>query len=167
LDVELFDTFCLNRNWNLELAAGIRHNEFLEVMSDNEGFGIIENRLNSFTGFGVVASAEVRTRIGTSSAIFARLRGSILMDDKDIFNDSGTQQVRLLDVTVGTTELAFGYDYVVPLDSGAYAYARLQAEWQNWYNYSSSFEDTANDEDFAGPSDVGFGGFGFGVGIAR
>jgi hypothetical protein len=167
LDFEVFDTFCLNRNWNLELAAGIRYNEFLEIMSDNEGFGVIEDRLNSFSGFGVVASAEVRTRIGTSGALFARLRGSILMDDKDVFNESGLQQERLIDVTVGTTELAFGYDYLVPLEDGAYAFLRLQAEWQNWYNYSSSFVDTAANENFAGPSDVGFGGFGVGVGIVR
>jgi hypothetical protein len=136
-------------------------------MSDNEGFGVIEDRLNSFSGFGVVASAEVRTRIGTSGALFARLRGSILMDDKDVFNESGLQQERLIDVTVGTTELAFGYDYLVPLEDGAYAFLRLQAEWQNWYNYSSSFVDTAANENFAGPSDVGFGGFGVGVGIVR
>ncbi|HWC29545.1 MAG TPA: hypothetical protein VG845_05615, partial [Dehalococcoidia bacterium] len=118
-------------------------------------------------GFGVVASAEVRTRIGTSGALFARLRGSILMDDKDVFNESGLQQERLIDVTVGTTELAFGYDYVVPMCQGAYAFARVQAEWQNWYNFSSGFEDTENNEDFAGPADVGFAGFGFRAGIAR
>jgi hypothetical protein len=167
LDFEVFDTFCLNRNWDLELAAGIRYNEFLEVMSDDEGDNVIEDRLNSFSGFGIVVSAEVRRLVGCNGAVFARARASILMDDKDIFNDSGTQQVRLRDVTVGTTELAFGYDYVVPMCDGAYAFLRLQAEWQNWYNYSSGFEDTANTEDFAGPADVGFGGFGVGIGIVR
>jgi hypothetical protein len=96
------------------------------------------------------------------------------MDDKDIFNLTQvgtappvTQQVRLLDVTVGMTELAFGYDFVAPLQNGAYAFAGVQAEWQNWFNFSSSFVDTANDENFGGPSDVGFGGFGIRVGVAR
>jgi hypothetical protein len=167
LDFEVFDTFCLNRNWDLELAAGIRYNEFLETMADDEGFGLVENRLNSFSGIGVVASAELRRLVGCNGAVFARARASILMDDKDIFNDAGPQQERLIDVTVGTTELAFGYDYVVPTCDGAYAFLRLQAEWQNWYNYSSSFVDTAANESFAGPSDVGFGGFGVGLGIVR
>ncbi len=53
------------------------------------------------------------------------------------------------------------------MSSGAYAFVGVQAEWQNWYNFSSSFEDTENDEDFSGPSDVGFGGFGAVVGWAR
>jgi hypothetical protein len=92
------------------------------------------------------------------------------MDDKDIFNNENAnnpQQERLLDATVGMTELAFGYDYVMPMCNGSYAFAGVQAEWQNWYNYTSSFENTANDEDFGGPSDVGFGGFGVRAGIAR
>jgi hypothetical protein len=164
-DFELFDTFCLNRNWDLELSAGIRYCDFLEVMVDGDAG---EVRLNSFTGFGGVAAAELRRCIGTSGSIWFRVRTAILMDDKDIFNDNGGgQQVRLLDATVGMTELAFGYDYVMPMCGGAYAFAGVQAEWQNWYNFSSGFEDTANTEDFAGPADVGFGGFGFRAGLIR
>jgi hypothetical protein len=167
-DFEAFDTFCLNRNWNLELAAGVRYVEFLEVMHDlpPNGEGN-ETRLNSFSGWGGVASAELRRCIGANGNLWVRARLAILMDDKDIFNDNGGQQVRLLDATVGMTELAFGYDYVMPLCGGAYAFAGVQAEWQNWYNFSSGFEDTANTEDFAGPADVGFGGFGVRAGMAR
>jgi hypothetical protein len=165
-DFEVFDTFCLNRNWDLELAAGIRYNEFLEVMVDIPA-GENEVRLNSFSGFGVLSSAELRRLVGTNGAVFVRARGAILMDDKDIFNTTDAQQEQLLDVTVGMTELAFGYDYVSPLWDRSYTFVRLQAEWQNWYNYSSSFVDTANNEAFGGPSDVGFGGFGIGVGWIR
>jgi hypothetical protein len=94
------------------------------------------------------------------------------MDDKDIVNNAGVagvQQVRLTDVVVGTTELAFGYDYTAPMCDGSYYFVRLEAEWQNWYNYSSSFVDTANNanERFGGPSDVGFAGVGIGIGVAR
>jgi hypothetical protein len=166
-DFELFDTFCLNRNWDLEIAAGIRYNEFSEVMFDPQGPDV---RLNAFQGFGVLAGAELRRCIGTSGVVWVRARASILMDDKDIFNNENAnnpQQERLLDATVGMTELAFGYDYVMPMCNGSYAFAGVQAEWQNWYNYTSSFENTANDEDFGGPSDVGFGGFGVRAGIAR
>jgi hypothetical protein len=165
-DLEVFDTFCLNRNWDLEIAAGIRHNEFLESMVDIPGDN--DFRFNSFQGFGVLAGVELRRCIGTSGTVWVRTRSAILMDDKDILNDPGQgQQVRLLDATVGMTELAFGYDYVMPMCDGAYAFAGVQAEWQNWYNYSSGFEDTENNEDFAGPSDVGFGGFGVRAGVAR
>jgi hypothetical protein len=164
-DFELFDTFCLNRNWDLEIAGGVRCCEFEETMQDIPGDA--ETRFNYFTGFGVLGGAELRRVIGQQGNVWLRARSAILMDDKDVFNTSGAQQERLLDVTVGMTELAFGYDFVAPLQNGAYAFAGVQAEWQNWYNFSSGFEDTANNEDFAGPSDVGFGGFGIRVGIGR
>jgi hypothetical protein len=164
-DVEVFDTFCLNRNWDLEIAGGVRFLEFEETMQDIPGDA--ETRFNYFTGFGVLTSAELRRVIGQNGNLWLRARSAILMDDKDIFNTSGAQQELLLDVTVGITELAFGYDFVTPLQNGAYAFAGVQAEWQNWYNFSSGFEDTANNEDFAGPADVGFGGYGLRVGVAR
>ncbi len=163
-DFEVFDTFCLNRNWDLEIASGVRYNEFREAMFDP---AVNDVRLNSFSGYGGLLSAELRRLVGTSGAIFLRARGALLMDDKDVFNTDGNQQERLVDVVVGMTEFAFGYDYIMPMCGGAYAFGRVQAEWQNWYNYSSGFEDTANTEDFAGPSDVGFGGWGFAVGVAR
>ena len=165
-DLEVFDTFCLNRNWDLEIAAGVRYTEFLEVMADIPGDDDL--RFNSFTGFGGVVSAELRRSIGTNGVVWLRTRSAILMDDKDILNDPGQgQQVRLLDATVGMTELAFGYNLVMPMRNGSYAFAGVQAEWQNWYNFSSGFEDTEDNEDFAGPSDVGFGGFGVIAGWAR
>jgi hypothetical protein len=164
-DFELFDTFCLNHNWNIEIGGGIRYCEFEETMID--AGGVADVRFNYFTGFGVVANAELRRTIGRNGALFLRGRSAILMDDKDIFNDDGAQQVRLLDATVGMTELAIGYDYVLPMARGAFLFAGVQLEWQNWYNFSSSFEDTANTEDFGGPSDVGFGGYGVRAGIAR
>ena len=106
--------------------------------------------------------------------LWMRARGSILMDDKDIFNNEtddvgASQQVRLRDVVVGTVELAVGYDFDVPVCGGSYLFARAQVEVQNWFNYSSAFVDTNlnGNERFAGPSDVGFGGFGIAAGWAR
>jgi hypothetical protein len=165
-DFEVFDTFCLNRNWDLEIAAGIRYNEFEEVLFDDEP----ALRVNQFQGFGIVASAELRRLVGSNGAIFVRSRGSILMEDKDVLNLNGNndQAVTLVDVVVGTTELAFGYDYIAPQCDGSYYFVRLQAEWQTWYNYSSAFTDVENGEDtFAGPADVGFAGIGLGIGLAR
>ncbi len=120
-DFEIFDTFCLNRNWDLEVAGGIRYNEFREEMFDPGDNAV---RINASPAYGGLASAELRRLVGTSGAVFARVRGAILMDDKDVINAQGGtffQQVRLLDVTVGMTEMAFGYDYVVPMADGAYA----------------------------------------------
>jgi len=164
-DFETFDTFCLNRNWDLEIAAGARYCEFEEVMADIVGDNDI--RVNNFSGYGGVVSAELRRLVGTSGSIWARARAAILMSDKDVINIGQGQQVRLNDVVVGTTELAFGYDYVTPLCDGAYAFVGVQTEWQTWYNFSSGFEDTESTEDFAGPADVGFGGFGIRAGVAR
>jgi hypothetical protein len=164
-DFEVFDTFALNCNWDLEIAGGIRYNEFEESGLNSEN----EVILNQFSGWGGVASAEMRRCVGTNGALFVRARASVLMDDKRVawVNDDDGNDVLLRDVTVGTTELAFGYQYTMPICGGGYYFVKLQAEWQNWYNFSSGFEDTEDTEDFAGPADVGFGGFGASAGIAR
>jgi hypothetical protein len=165
IDFEVFDTFCLNRNWDLEIAAGLRYNEFQEILAedDDEGFR------NEFDGFGIVASAELRRLVGTNGAVFVRARGSILMDNKEVveFEDDDEDEVELIDVVVGTTELAFGYDYIWPQCDGSYYFFRLQAEWQTWYNYSTAFAVIDDDDDLGAPSDVGFAGVGFGFGLAR
>jgi hypothetical protein len=174
-DVETFDTFCLNRNWDLEVSFGIRYTEFAEVMTDDDRNALdgIDVRRNTFSGYGGVAALELRRAIGTSGTTWVRARGAILMDDKDVFNDNdiatpgNAQDVTLIDVVVGMTELAFGYDYVVPICDGSYYFFRASAEWQNWYNFSSSFSAVDDERTFGGQSDVGFGGFGFGAGILR
>ena len=164
-DFEIFDTFAVNCHWDLEIAAGIRYNDFEEFNLDAAD----DFRFNQFSGYGGVASAELRRCVGTNGALFVRARASILMDDKQIFNvdDDETQDVLLRDVTVGTTELAFGYQYTRPICSGGCYFFKVQAEWQNWYNFSSGFEDTEETEQYAGPADVGFAGFGVAAGISR
>jgi hypothetical protein len=174
IDAEVFDTFCLNRNWDLEISAGIRYCEFREDMNDNPGGENILRR-NEFQGWGGVASVELRRLVSCNTAMFVRARGAILMDDKDVLVDiDGTilHDVTLKDTVCGMTELAIGLDYVMSRCDGSYYFARVQAEWQNWYNFSSAFRtlDDAGqpvDESFSGPSDVGFGGFGFAFGVMR
>src|SRR6185295_15425310 len=75
IDVEVFDTFCLNCDWDLEVAAGLRYVDFLEEMHDlpPNGEGD-ESRFNSFTGWGGLASVELRRRIGTNGVIWVRAR---------------------------------------------------------------------------------------------
>ena len=161
-DFELFETFALNDNWIVEFAGGLRYNQFEEFMTDDG-----DNRINRFSGLGGLVSGELRRMIGAQSAVFGRARGAMIMDDKRIFNNDTPpiQNVVLGDVTVGMLELAIGYDYLIPLGCGNQAFIRGQAEWQNWYNYSSSFTDLNNAERFAGGSDVSFHGFGISMGI--
>jgi hypothetical protein len=164
IDLELFETFALNDNWDLEIAGGLRYNDFNEHMQDDGDI-----RINDFHALGGVASAEFRRLVLHRGALFARARGGLLVDDKSIFNNDTApiQDVLLNDVTVGMAELALGYDYNIPLRNGACAFLRADVEWQNWYNYSSSFVDTTNSERFGGASDVSFRGFGLGLGIMR
>jgi len=163
----------LNRNWDLELAAGLRYNYFLEQPADTDqpfvfNPPVIERRRNLFHGYGGVASAELRRLVGMSSVIWTRVRGAILMDDKFIYNEDGfggTQDARLTDVVVHQLELAFGVDYVIPRDGGGYYFLRATAEWQMWSNFSSAYDTGVDETRFDGTSDVGFGGFGFGAGL--
>jgi hypothetical protein len=170
VDVELFDTIQLNCNWALEVSGGLRFNEFTETMNDT---GDAQVRVNDFSGFGGLVGMELKRCLDNNSALFVRVRGAILMDDKFIRNDANVPNtVTLLDSTQGMVELALGYEYHQDLGYGAVLFARATAEWQNWFNYSSAFEDTtdvatADAQDFGAPSDVGFGGFAFAVGVTR
>lgn len=175
-DGEVFDTFAVNCCWDLEVAAGIRYAHFREDMSEIAPGDEFTFRENHFNGWGGVASAEARRKVGCAGVLWVRSRTSILMDDKDVFvtHDGALyHDVKLKDTVCGMLELAFGYDYTMPTCNGGYYFARISAEWQNWYNFSSSFR-TLDDartrispQYFDGPSDVGFGGFGFAVGMAR
>jgi hypothetical protein len=164
LDFELFETFALNENWFLEIAGGVRYNEFEEIMVDDGDI-----RINQFNGLGGIVGGELRRMVGARSAVFGRARLALLVDDKRVFNNdtAPVQNVVLNDVTVGMTEVAIGYDFIVPMNFGSLAFLRAQAEWQNWSNYSSSFTDLNNAERFAGQSDVSFHGFGVAIGLVR
>ncbi len=113
---------------------------------------------------------ELRRSIFHNSAVYARVHGAWLVGDKDIFNNNNeaeNQVTRLEYTTQGMLELAVGFEYRRELRNGAEVFFRAQAQWENWYNFSSSFEDTKTTEDFGGPSDVGFAGFAFSIGIRR
>src|SRR5262249_27731483 len=80
LDVEVFETLCLNNCWDLELSAGVRYVDFFEQMHDSAGNGEPpdEFRSNDFTGWGGLLGAEVRRKVGTSGLLWARARAAIL-----------------------------------------------------------------------------------------
>lgn len=164
LDWELFDTIHIDCNWSVEISGGLRVNEFEEVLreSDEE-----DTRENDFNGFGGLFGLEVKRCLAEGLFVFARLRGSILMDDKRVYNRDGGmlfQDRLLLDSTQGMLELALGCEYADQLESGATLFLRFQGEWQNWFNYSSAFNPEYM---FTGPSDVGFGGIAVSFGLTR
>lgn len=168
VDVELFDTVQLNCNWTAEISAGVRFNDFEEVMVDVSEEDL---RINAFEGFGGVVGLELKRYIGGNSSLYAGVRGAILMDDKTVFNadDGVVEQDRLLlDSTQGMLELALGYEYASSMGNGATVFARAQGEWQNWFNYTSHFDQNGDIEDaFDGSDDAGFGGVAFSIGVAR
>ena len=166
IDIELFERICLNNCWSLEISGGLRYNEFEELILDQpgtEGFGI---RLNAFDAWGGVAGLEVTRSLGRLGGLYARSRGAILMDNKFVGNLQPINQVAqvaiLQDTTQGMTELALGYEFNRCLNSGALLTFRAGWEWQNWFNYSTSFSEVTqqglNAGVMGGPSDVGFAG---------
>lgn len=172
IDFELFERIHLNDCWTIELSAGVRYNDFEETMVDPIPAAA---RRNTFEGWGGVVGFEATRTLGRWGGLYARVRGSMLNDDREVRNvrAGDDQNANLRDVTVGTTELALGYEYNRTLQSGTLLVARVGYEWQNWYNYSSSFTPVTTTPpgnppaDFAGPSDVGFSGLTFMVGFER
>ncbi len=191
IDGELFETFELNRNWAMEISGGVRYTGFLENMVD---VGAGDSREISFYGAGLVTGLEVRRSVGFG-LLYARTRMAVVQDDKHITNVDGgaagegasnagaiasIQDVELVDTTNGMLELAIGGEVNYELSNGSVLFARSGLEWQNWWNFSNSFEangvgvvDTvlpgggvAAEGIFDGPSDVGFGGFTFSAGIS-
>jgi hypothetical protein len=165
-DVEVFGVIDLGCNWTLEVSGGIRFVNFDETMFDFDD----AIRQNSFDGWGGVIGAELRRSIGESCGVFARVRGAILMDDKDItlvdFDQEFIDSRTLVDSTLPMLELTLGVEYRCCLGN-CEVFARATAEWQHWYNFSTHFEDALNNDDLGGPSDVGFGGFGLSIGVRR
>jgi hypothetical protein len=163
VDMELFEVFKLNDRWAVEFAGGVRYNEFEEVLSDPIPSAI---RTSSFDGFGGLLSLEARRSLGRWGALYVRGRGAIMQGDKEVFNTLGSdpeQNAVLRDSTLGATELALGYEYRRPFRFACMT-LRTGYEWQNWYNYSCHFTPVTtaplnSGAEYAGPADVGFGGF--------
>lgn len=163
IDVEVFESCDMCCNWSLELAAGIRYNDFQEILLDDEG---PDTRINQFAGWGGIVGAEVRRALGERRALYARVRYAILTDDKSVLNaEPAGNPVILVDTIGSIAEISMGVEGTRCLSNGALGYARIGFEWQIWENYSSSFEDTEDNDDFSGPSDVGFIGLTTTIGV--
>ena len=140
----------------------MRYLDFTEVQNDDD-----EQRINAFNGYGAVVGLEARRQFGSYFAVFGRLRGSILMDDKTISNDGGGDMYRLLDVNLTLLEIAAGAEFNARLNNGSLVFVRGSVEYQDWMNFSSSYDFIEDEDEFDGQSDVGVGGVGLSIGIRR
>ena len=188
LDFEVFERFCLNENWTVELAGGVRYSEFDEEMIDSFApFGprgnqrFAEYRANSFDGWGGILGLQANRRVGSSGSVYGRIRGAIMTNDKTVTNSlfiPGTvdyyDHENLVATTQGMMELSVGYEFNRCLSNGSVFFGRIGYEWQTWYNYSSSFAGPVDtpvlslgESIFTGPADVGFHGATVSIGIER
>jgi hypothetical protein len=176
IDIEAFDRICLNEKWSFEISGGVRYNEFGESIFSEPGTPNAATRLTYYSGWGGVLGLEAKRSLGCGSW-YARARGAIMSDNKSVQytqpSNGVDQNARLLDMTLGMTELSFGYEMSRILRSCTIVRARVGYEWQNWFNYSESYSDMAMlfgalpPGIVGGPSDVGFNGITFMASIER
>lgn len=172
VDFELFDTFQLSDLWAVEVSGGVRYTEFREQMIDGgEFFGVVDVRDNNYRGMGLVSGLEVRRGFGAGH-FYTRTRGAVVQGDKDVHNrDFGfvVQDVTLYDTTHGMLEIAVGYEANFELSNGMVLFGRSGLEWQNWWNFSSAFDQIGGfgvgEAAFDGDTDVGFAGLTFAAGV--
>lgn len=177
-DLEVFDTFRLNRNWALQLSGGVRYNEFDENFSTVANVGglttAFTNYETDFAGFGGLVGAQLWRDLGDGFSVFMTSRGSILMDDTTMrsqlaplgivtFDDAQTQ----IDHVKGIWEMQLGVAHSRDIGEGASIIAHVAAEYQMWMNYGGTWTEDV----ILGPqprsTDVGFGGVVFGIGVVR
>ena len=172
IDIELFEVFDLNDRWSVEIAAGVRYNEFAELMVDPAP-APLQTRVNYFEGWGGIVSVEGKRSLGRWGALYARGRGGILMDDALVLNGPFAvapvrEDALLIDAVHSMTELALGWEIERYWGRSLLTF-RGGYEWQIWNNYTTSFTPVSDTSParshMAGPSDVGFNGFTLLLGI--
>lgn len=173
LDLELFERFAVNDSWTVELSGGVRYNEYAEFTF--AALPPLATRLNSFDGLGGILGLQATRSLGRWGGVYGRVRGAILMDDKTVTNVSAVppfvQGAVLTDSVQSVNEIAIGYEYIRAIANGSLLTFRTGYEWQQWNNYSSSYSEVtvvnAPVGRYNGPSDIGFGGVTFMLGIER
>ncbi|MCA9154418.1 MAG: hypothetical protein R3C99_05510 [Pirellulaceae bacterium] len=143
LDAEIYQRVALGCKTTVEVAGGVRYNEFEEI---GIGLGPV-----SGSGWGAMASLEGTRKI-RRGYLYARARHAML------FDDSTAAGVPLSDINPTQTELTLGWRGMRCLANGAVATLDLAVESQNWSNYSIGRFAPA-------PVDVGFFGFTAGLGV--
>ncbi|MBI84725.1 MAG: hypothetical protein CMJ81_16145 [Planctomycetaceae bacterium] len=142
IDVELFEELQLSSCTTVELSGGFRYNGFNEsgFLADSPE-GEVTRDTQRFNGFGGVLAIEANRSLAMGGSLYTRLREAILMDD---WHKGNTVKA---DVVLAVTEIAFGYEFSMPVISSCYCMnSFLGIEWQNWHGFD------------AGNDSVGFAG---------
>ena len=141
-DVELFEELQVSSCTTIELSGGFRYNGFNEsgfLMDSPEGE--VTRDTQRFNGFGGVLAIEANRSLAMGGSLYTRLREAVLMDD---WHNGNTVKA---DVVLAVTEIAFGYEFSMPVTSSCYCFnSFLGIEWQNWHGFD------------AGNDSVGFAG---------
>ncbi len=165
-DVEWFKDFKIAEKASIELSAGIRSNEFQELMVEppNMVDPTLEIRENRVDGEGAVVAAQFSKSFTGHVGLFARIRGALIRGDKFIDNFDAPNALEEENTHINS-EFALGAEFYKELANGTLIF-RVGGEWQEWDDYSSNFRSTG-DRTFEGASDVSFSGFMFSVSMTR
>lgn len=148
-DVELFQKVQVTQNNELEWSMGLRTMEFEQMQTGNAG---VISILGDFDGFGGTVALEGKRKLCKYSKLYARCRYSILIGKhtSEIYNNGvllGTWEA--YDSNVYQTEIAFGYEFNIPLADWNTLNINIGYEWQNWSNVAlgdNSFGGVGNDD---------------------
>ena len=151
IDNEFFENIQLTDCTSVEFSGGIRYVEFEERLN----FAVVTED-TIFRGFGGIVGLQVNRQFWNGE-LYARARGSILMDAKSF---TGGPPTDLVDAVTSITEVSLGYQINYDLSSGALLTLRSGVEWQHWTDFSVSQNQSGDDE-----SSVGFAGFVLGGGL--
>jgi hypothetical protein len=150
IDQEFFENVQLTDYTSVEFSGGVRYVEFEERLN----FPVLTEQ-TIFRGFGGIVGMQVNRQFWNGD-LYARARGSILMDEKSFASPA----TNLVDAVVSITEVSLGYQINYDLSSGALLTLRSGVEWQHWTDFSVS-QNTNGDTE----SSVGFAGFVLGGGL--
>lgn len=184
IDFEVFENIQLSCATSMQVSFGIRYNDFEETIVDTDTLR------NIITAWGGIGAVEFRRQLGAgllsgcndccggnNGAVYGRLRGGILMSDRQVNDLTSATFPRVYDmhdVVVGVAEIAFGYEVSQCLSTGQVLTLRAGVEWQMWLDYvegldvvlpaAAAAQQASNA--FEGPTSIGFGGFVVGAGLS-
>lgn len=159
-DVEFFQQFQPTEKTKIEFALGIRQMNFNQTITETTPQFIT----GEFDGWGGTIGLEARRTLFYGN-LYARGRFSILIGDHEIILTGTPIAFIASDSNVYQTELAFGYQFNIPIGDRFKINMNLGGEWQNWSNVAlgdNIFGGIGNDDVL---EDASFFGFVVGAGF--
>jgi hypothetical protein len=119
LDGEIFKRIDMTDLTNIEISAGVRHND---VTARNNAFGTV----NTNTGLGGLFGIRGAVDVFTGGELYVRSKWAVIMGDGNTF---GSLPNRGHDLVRNQWELGMGYQHSYTFESGILMTARIGAEW--------------------------------------